>query len=386
MNTEVSDSMIGVGAYLMPMLLAAGAYVLYTLRDFLKSLFFASLSIEELGSYMESSMDILKRCVWNKNFTIGWLSMTKMSAALLKNGNEKETLALDVGFYMGMYRWRPILVTIFDKQLQGFGDWVPRHPQIRIWTLRIFKNVLIEFIRQAKREEKPIDSVVTGTTIDRVRGRNRFGFEGLFLPEGIGKEINDLVRWFTSKEGCDWYYDMKQPYKLVIMFHGAFGTGKTALARAIADVTSRSLNHVRLVTDKEKVDISQETISYILNCKNDVILFDEVDKLFLEENKESSKVDPATLLQLLNGDLLNGHIIILTANDLELIPETFREGFLRARRIDRIYEFGLPTAYQKKQACEYYQVDYNDEIEEAKSMADIMDTIMKRVHTGKQLA
>ena len=109
-----------------------------------------------------------------------------------------------------------------------------------------------------------------------------------------------------------------------------------------------------------------------------MVLFDEVDKLFLEENEESSRVDPATLLQLLNGDMLNGHIIVMTANDLELIPETFRDGFLRARRIDRIYELNAPTDYQKAAACEYYGVEPDEVIQNAGSMADVMEHILRQ--------
>ena len=369
--------------YLAPMALGTIVYVLYLFRDFLRSLFFASLSIEELGSILESSMSILKDCVWNKNFTIGWLSMTKIPVSLLQAGDEQELLTLDVGFYFGFYRWRPILVTVTDKQLHGFGDWVPRHPMIRIWTFRICKGVLIDFLKQAKSEAKPIDSVATGMTVDRIRGRFRHGFEGLFLPEGMSEEINNLVQWFDSKEGSDWYKKMHQPYKLVFLFHGKFGSGKTAIAKAISDVTNRSLNHIRLVTDKDKVDVSQETISYVLGRCNDVVLFDEVDKLFLEENKDSNRIDPATLLQLLNGDMLNGHIIVMTANDLTLIPDTFREGFLRARRIDRIYELNAPTDFQKVAACEYYGIEPNEIIQKAGSMAEVMEYIMQHMQNNR---
>ena len=180
------EGLASVTPYLIPMALGSVVYVLYILRDFFRSLLFASLSIEELGSILESSMDILKGCVWNKNLTIGWLSMTKIPASLLQTGDEEDLLTLDVGFYFGFYKWRPILVTVADKQLHGFGDWVPRHPLIRVWTPRIFKGVLVEFLKQAKQEAKPIDSVATGMTVDRIRGRFRHGFEGLFSARRNG--------------------------------------------------------------------------------------------------------------------------------------------------------------------------------------------------------
>lgn len=88
-----------------------------------------------------------------------------------------------------------------------------------------------------------------------------------------------------------------------------------ALARAIADVTYRSLTHVRLVSTTEDSNISHETAISVAKARNDVILMDEIDKLFLPQTR-GNIVDPATLLTLLNGDILDGQIIILTANDV----------------------------------------------------------------------
>lgn len=365
-------------AFLWPILLASILYIVYKVSDFLRCMLFVSLTVEELGSFMEVIMEILKEHVWNKNWIIGGLSMTKVTAALIKYKKESELLALDSGFYIGRYRSKWIFVTVIDKQLNGFGDWVPRHPLIKIHTMRWNQKILLEFIQQAKQEEKPIDNFATGFHSQHIQGRKRSGFNGIFLPSGMKEEIKSQVEWFCSKEGEAWYRAIHQPYKLVYLFHGSAGSGKTALARAIADVTQRSLTHVRLLSTRENLDISHETVSFVAACHNDVILFDEIDKIFIKDCT-GNKVDPGTLLGLLNGDLLHGQIIILTANNLEAIPEEFRFSFLRCRRIDRIYEFTHPTEEQKQEACEYYSVAYDNEIAIKQSMADVMDCIMRRL-------
>src|SRR5690606_32095405 len=96
---------------------------------------------------------------------------------------------------------------------------------------------------------------------------------------------------------------------------------------------------------------------------------------FTEETK-GSKVDPGTLLSLLNGDFLDGQIIVLTANDLDLIPKDFRESLLRPRRIDKRYELAGVTEYQKIKACEFYGIRYCEKVEDMNSMAEVMEYIM----------
>ena len=360
---------------LLPLLFAAAGYVLFTLRDFLRSLFFVSLTVEELGSFMEATIETLRPGLWNKNWLLGHLSMTKVSADRVRLGREEETLGLDVGFYLGAYRRRPVIVTVADEQLKGFGDWVPRHPMIRVWTFRPFGRILIDFIREVKERERPVDLFATGSSTTQIHGRVRSGFEGLFLPGDMATDVERHVRWFVSPEGEAWHRERHQPYKLVYLLHGQPGTGKSALARAIADVTRRTLVHMRLVTSGDG-DLSHEVVSFIAGLKNSVVLFDEVDKLFLEINDTSKRLDPATLLGLLNGELLDGQILVLTANDLTLIPEGFRDALLRARRVDVTHEFGPPSEAQRRAACAFYGVDLTPRIAAAASMSDVLEAVL----------
>ena len=366
-----------------PIILGMIGYAAYLVKDFTSCLLFASINIEELGSYVDSTMNVLKHSVWNKNWLVGRYSITKTSTDSVRVNRETESLALDAGWYVGTYKRKPILVIISDVQISGFGDWIPRHPSIKIYTMRWNYKILFEFIKETKAKEKPIDNYATGMKAEVILGRNRCGFEGIFLPGTLKEDLIELVTWFVSKAGEEWYYAMKQPYKLVLLFHGVPGAGKTAIARAISDVTQRSLTHVKLSSNAEQVDISHDTVAYVAGCRNDVVLIDELDKLFLKETK-GDIVDPSTLLGLLNGDLLDGQIIVLTANDLELIPVEFRSSLLRSRRVDKIYYLGAPTEEQKKAACLFFKVEYDEEIQSKNTMADIMDVVMNRLNGLKK--
>src|SRR5690606_7155798 len=109
---------------MLPMVLAAGGYILYTLRSYLISILFVSMTIEELGSFMEVTMDMLKECVCNKNWIVGRYSLIKHSAENIKLLKEQEAFGLDTGFYIGLFKRKPFVAIIEEKVLNGYGDWV----------------------------------------------------------------------------------------------------------------------------------------------------------------------------------------------------------------------------------------------------------------------
>ncbi len=363
----------------VPAIFGAAGYLLYSIKDFLFNCIFVSLKIEELGSFMETTVMVLKNQVLNQKWAIGRFSMVHISTEEIKKDREMDNCCLDAGIYFGIYKDKYIIVTIDDKTSISMWDYMPRHPVITIiafrWNSWIFKDLLSKI----KEEERPIDLFATGFECQKIRGRQRHGFEGLFLPHEMENEIKDLVLWFISPKGEQWYRKMKQPYKLVLLFYGIPGTGKTAIAKAIADITRRSLIHMKLISSKENKDISHEIACMSVDCKNDILLYDEIDKLFLEENKEVSKIDPATLLQILNGDFLDGHILILTLNDLDRIPESFRNSLIRSRRVDRKFELGMATRDQKERACAFYGIKYSKRINRLTTMADVIEHLMNKV-------
>lgn len=357
---------------LIPLVLGAIGYILYQIKTIIFTTIFVSLNIEELGSFMEATMKLLKKSVINQNWIIGRFSMVKLSPEELKPTKEGDLLSLDTGFYIGKLYGKFILVNIVDEKPTSFFD-AHRHPSIQLITFRWNSSILIDFLAEVRRTEEPIDVLATGWDYEVIRGRKRHDFDGLFLPSGVKNDIISTIEWFIRSE--DWYAKMKQPYKLVFLLYGSPGTGKTAIANAIADRTTRSLTHIRLTSDKENNDLSHETISMISNSKNSVILIDEIDKIFVD-NESKSKVDATALLSILNGEFLSGQIIILCCNNLENIPESFRNSLLRSRRIDKKYEFGKAIEEQKKNACKFYNIPYNEDIKNCEFMSDVLERII----------
>lgn len=354
-----------LGAFLIPILFSILLFFIYKIRDFLQSLFFVSLTIEELGSFTKTIINVISPNIYNINYAIG-------SHSVFKSSVKEDTFYLNPGFYFGFYKRKFILLRIQDWNPQASSE--VRHPIISLMFFRWNKKILLNLLDEIIKEDAPVDYYVSHYNWISI-ARKRYGFEGLFFDKNLKEEIIKLVSWFVSKEGSEWYHFMRQSYKLVLLFHGPPGSGKTALAKAIADITNRSLVTMKLSSIRKDVDIGTSVISNLSHFSNSVILFDEIDKLFIEET-DGSKIDPTTLLGILNGDFLNGQILIITANELERIPESFRESMLRHRRIDVKYEIDAPTSEQLEAVCSYHNLCYTDLVGNSASMAEVVEKIM----------
>lgn len=120
----------------------------------------------------------------------------------------------------------------------------------------------------------------------------------------VTKQVNRII------------YSYKQQDKnLGVLLHGVSGTGKSTLAKCIANTALESLELPVIIVTAQSI---QHLEYLITNLKQPVMfLIDEFEKMFENEEEQSY------LLTLLDGLYISNHLFVLTANDASKINTYF---------------------------------------------------------------
>lgn len=179
-------------------------------------------------------------------------------------------------------------------------------------------------------------------------------FDHIFLPDkSTVKERLD--KWLTSR---DYYARHFLPYKCCFLFRGSPGTGKTSIAKAIANYLSYNFIEFRCSPGNDYKFVENNIMSY----PKTVFLFDEIDRL-IEEYNSTSITDGKTtysnrgttfsnfLLRLLESQDITEVVIIFTTNkDISY----FDPALFRAGRIDHIETFNKCSRKQFESIYKMY--------------------------------
>lgn len=199
-----------------------------------------------------------------------------------------------------------------DKSIEGGGRPSPIHSGTPTATERYLKWKREEV--GSPRPENPMSAIV--------------------IPPSLQPVVQEFNRWRESEA---WYRERQVPWRRGWLFHGKPGTGKTSLARCLAQAADMPICVFDLSTlsNEEMTKYWQET-QQLSPC---VALFEDVDAVFKGRvnivGESGGGLTFDCLLNCLSGvETADGVFVIVTTNNLEMLDDALK----RPGRLDRIIE------------------------------------------------
>jgi SpoVK/Ycf46/Vps4 family AAA+-type ATPase len=177
----------------------------------------------------------------------------------------------------------------------------------------------------------------------------------------VSKDLFDDVEWFMTNEG--WYKQRGISYKRSYLIHGPPGTGKTSVAKILANMYHLPIFVIDLQTITNNSDFTQliTEINYLTD-KRYIVSIEDMDRCKMFSDRyydDREQLSVQCFMNFLDGIVeSHGRICLFSANEIEMLqkhPAMFRPG-----RIDCQIEI---THCDKDQLARLYQLFYEQPLD-----------------------
>jgi chaperone BCS1 len=156
--------------------------------------------------------------------------------------------------------------------------------------------------------------------------------ESVVLPKAMARDVLSDLKWFLGAR--QWHAERGLPYRRGYLLYGPPGNGKSSLLQALAGHFNLPL-YVLSLANVEFTDM-ELALSVGRVPGRAVVALEDIEKI---DFGTATAVTISGLLNAVDGPLASeGRLLVVTANDLEGIPEAF----LRTGRVDRRWELVAP--------------------------------------------
>lgn len=190
--------------------------------------------------------------------------------------------------------------------------------------------------------------------------RESDAFENIYLPDHAKEHIRMAKLWFDNG---DWYKQRGIPWRKGWLVHGPGGTGKSSLARAVAQQFGIPLYQFQLNTlSDQEITREWDNVSWPA-----IALFEDFDTVFhgRESQTEHRALTFDCILNLLSGvDSKSGVFVIVTTNNLHHIDPAmgtksqFEGQSTRPGRLDVVFELGFMERKQREMLARRVLIDW----------------------------
>ena len=189
-------------------------------------------------------------------------------------------------------------------------------------------------------------------------------FEALYFPDEIIKYVKQAQQWLDMGK---WYTERSIPWRRGWLLHGPGGTGKSSLAKAVAQKLRIPVYQYFLATLSDQ-EFMHEWLSMSMPC---MVLFEDFDTVFdgrtpLTEHKSLSF--DCILNQISGVDSTSGIFLIVTTNHLNKIDPALGVEYgnngisTRPGRIDTVIHVGAMLREHRLLLAQRILKDWPDEI------------------------